>query len=113
LPDDTGPRWLSRDALSLGCAGAVADFSHAIAEIDLALTARSQKPDRLRALNLGTADCVTKPFDLEELLARIRAVLRHGSSDDEIALGAVGWPLDAREWPVGARGRRHGGVCRL
>jgi len=56
----------------------------------IVLTARSQKPDKLRALNLGADDCVSKPFDLEELLARIRAVLRRArSSDDEITLGAV------------------------
>ena len=40
------------------------------------LTARSQKADRLRGFNLGADDYVTKPFDLEELCARIRVVLR-------------------------------------
>lgn len=40
------------------------------------LTARGQKADKLRGLTLGADDYVTKPFDLEELLARIHAVLR-------------------------------------
>jgi DNA-binding response OmpR family regulator len=40
------------------------------------LTARTQKSDKLRGLNLGADDYVTKPFDLEELIARIHAVLR-------------------------------------
>jgi two-component system, OmpR family, response regulator VicR len=40
------------------------------------LTARDQKRDKLRGLELGADDYVTKPFDFEELQARIRAVLR-------------------------------------
>jgi DNA-binding response OmpR family regulator len=40
------------------------------------LSARAQKPDKLRGLKLGADDYVTKPFDFEELQARIRAVLR-------------------------------------
>jgi DNA-binding response OmpR family regulator len=39
------------------------------------LTARAQKDDRIRGLKLGADDYVTKPFDLEELLARVHAVL--------------------------------------
>jgi DNA-binding NarL/FixJ family response regulator len=39
-------------------------------------TARTQKADKLRGLELGADDYVTKPFDPEELAARIRAVLR-------------------------------------
>jgi two-component system response regulator VicR len=40
------------------------------------LTAKGQKVDKLRGLKLGADDYVTKPFDLEELLARVHAVLR-------------------------------------
>jgi len=40
------------------------------------LSARGQKPDKIKGLGLGADDYVTKPVDLEELLARIRAVLR-------------------------------------
>ncbi len=42
----------------------------------LVLTARSQITDRVRVLDLGADDYVTKPFDFDELMARCRAVLR-------------------------------------
>jgi DNA-binding response OmpR family regulator len=54
------------------------------------LTARSQKADKLRGLNQGADDYVTKPFDLEELIARMRAVLRRdGPSVQRLVLGDV------------------------
>jgi two-component system KDP operon response regulator KdpE len=40
------------------------------------LTARDRQQDKIDALDAGADDYVTKPFDVEELLARIRAVLR-------------------------------------
>ena len=40
------------------------------------LTARSEETDRVRGLELGADDYITKPFSLRELLARVRAVLR-------------------------------------
>jgi DNA-binding response OmpR family regulator len=40
------------------------------------LTARTQRHDKVRALELGADDYVTKPFSFDELLARIHAVLR-------------------------------------
>ena len=40
------------------------------------LSARGQKEDRIRGLTLGADDYVTKPFALDELLARVHAVLR-------------------------------------
>lgn len=40
------------------------------------ITARSQKNDKLQAFQLGADDYVTKPFTLDELLARVHAVLR-------------------------------------
>jgi DNA-binding response OmpR family regulator len=40
------------------------------------LTARGQHSEKLRGLGLGADDYITKPFNLDELLARIRAVLR-------------------------------------
>lgn len=42
----------------------------------LMLTARSELGDKLKGLNLGADDYLTKPFEMEELLARIRVVLR-------------------------------------
>jgi two-component system, OmpR family, response regulator VicR len=55
------------------------------------LSARGQKADKLRGLNLGADDYITKPFDLEELLARIRAVLRRGhpAALDRLMIGRL------------------------
>lgn len=46
----------------------------------LMLTARDTVTDKITGLDAGADDYVTKPFDLEELMARIRASLRRGSS---------------------------------
>ena len=54
------------------------------------LTARAQKADKLKGLNLGADDYVTKPFDLDELLARVNAVLRRASPGiTRVVLGDV------------------------
>ena len=54
------------------------------------LTARTQQVEKLSGLRLGADDYITKPFDMEELLARIRAVLRRARpSVSRIRLGAV------------------------
>ncbi|GAA0978613.1 response regulator transcription factor [Acrocarpospora macrocephala] len=45
------------------------------------LTARDATEDKIRGLTLGGDDYVTKPFSLEEVVARIRAVLRRTSGD--------------------------------
>ena len=47
------------------------------------LTARDATEDKVRGLTMGGDDYVTKPFSLEELLARIRAVLRRTEGDPE------------------------------
>jgi DNA-binding response OmpR family regulator len=54
------------------------------------LTARGQKADKLRGLGLGADDYVTKPFDLEELLARVHVVLRRAhAAGATLILGTV------------------------
>ncbi|WP_204015355.1 response regulator transcription factor [Sphaerimonospora thailandensis] len=45
------------------------------------LTARDATEDKIRGLTLGGDDYVTKPFSLEEVIARIRAVLRRTAGD--------------------------------
>src|SRR5690242_1628656 len=40
------------------------------------VTARGQDGDKIRGLDLGADDYLTKPFNIDELLARVRAVLR-------------------------------------
>jgi two-component system OmpR family response regulator len=47
----------------------------------LFLTARDATEDKVRGLTLGGDDYVTKPFSLEELVARVRAVLRRAEGD--------------------------------
>lgn len=46
----------------------------------LLLTARSALDDRVRGLNLGADDYLTKPFEMDELEARLRALLRRSQS---------------------------------
>lgn len=49
----------------------------------LMLTARGQEADKIRGLDAGADDYVTKPFSVGELLARVRAVLRRGVRSSE------------------------------
>jgi two-component system, OmpR family, response regulator MprA len=49
----------------------------------LMLTARTQVEDRVAGLDAGADDYVTKPFALEELLARVRALLRRTTEGDD------------------------------
>ena len=69
------------------------------------LTARGQKSDKLHGLNVGADDYITKPFDLEELLARIRAVLRRSRpSIQVVVLGETMIDFEGQE--ATRRGRR-------
>ena len=81
----------------------------------LMLTARSQEIDKVRGLELGADDYVTKPFGIRELIARIRAALRRfnaprdeGETSAELSIGPVRVFLetsrlekDGREIPLG------------
>jgi DNA-binding response OmpR family regulator len=54
------------------------------------VSARSQRADKIKGLGLGADDYVTKPFDFEELVARIHAVLRRTvQGSDRITLGRI------------------------
>ena len=57
----------------------------------LMLTARDSLQDRVRGLDAGADDYVVKPFDLEEVLARVRALIRRstGNAAAAIEIGAV------------------------
>ncbi len=57
------------------------------------LSARGQEQDKVRALDAGADDYLTKPFGIEELLARVRVALRHAAragNDDASATFQVG-----------------------
>ena len=56
------------------------------------LTARGEESDRIRGLDTGADDYVTKPFSTTELLARVRAMLRRirpGLADDRLVFGDI------------------------
>jgi DNA-binding response OmpR family regulator len=57
----------------------------------LILTARDQLEDKVRGLDLGADDYVLKPFDLDEIAARLRALVRraHGRPEPLLSLGEV------------------------
>ncbi|WP_239461476.1 response regulator transcription factor [Occallatibacter savannae] len=66
------------------------------------LTARVQQQDRIRGLDAGADDYLPKPFDPDELLARIRAVLRRSESlaraeAEEISIGNIRLRPSTRE----------------
>ena len=57
----------------------------------LMLTARDRPEDRVQGLDAGADDYLPKPFDFDELVARLRALLRrrYGKKDPVIALGSL------------------------
>jgi two-component system response regulator MprA len=70
----------------------------------LMLTARDEVENRVAGLDAGADDYVTKPFALEELVARVRALLRRTSVDDHEVLRFADLELDP-----GTREVRRGG----
>ncbi len=69
------------------------------------LTARGEESDRIRGLDTGADDYVTKPFSTTELMARVRAVLRRirpGLRDDKVVVGDI--EIDRVEHRVARKG---------
>lgn len=60
----------------------------------LVLTARDAVPDRIRGLDTGADDYVVKPVDLNELAARLRALIRRSHGQPQDCLRAGGLVLD-------------------
>lgn len=72
----------------------------------LMLTARADEPDRVAGLDAGADDYIAKPFSPRELLARIRAVLRRRTPQDEaIVLKCGDLSLDVQGFQAHCAGR--------
>ena len=67
------------------------------------LTARSMPLDKVHSLDLGADDYVTKPFNMEELTARIRALLRRVEGDEVLRVGDLEVNTATREVRRGER----------
>lgn len=96
LPDISGVEW----------ARSLKEASHTRNIPIIMLTARGEEEDRVRGLEVGADDYVTKPFSPRELIARIRAVLRRTaptSSDEPVEID--GLRLDPVSHRVTANGR--------
>lgn len=72
----------------------------------LILTARDELSDRVQGLDSGADDYLVKPFDLPELVARVRALVRRaaGRAEDRLVLGDL--ELDIRHRELRWRGER-------
>ena len=76
----------------------------------LMLTARGDEPDKVAGLDAGADDYITKPFSTQELLARIRAVLRRRAPQtvsESVLIGELN--LDAATYRVAFKGQE----CKL
>jgi two-component system, OmpR family, response regulator MprA len=71
----------------------------------LMLTARTEVEDRVAGLDAGADDYVTKPFALEELLARVRALLRRTTDEESGVLRFADLELDPTTREVTRGGR--------
>jgi two-component system, OmpR family, response regulator QseB len=71
----------------------------------LIITARDAVSDRVQGLDAGADDYLVKPFDLDELAARIRALLRRKSGRPEPRIEHVGVTLDPATHAVSRDGR--------
>jgi DNA-binding response OmpR family regulator len=68
----------------------------------LILSARDSMEARVRGLDGGADDYLTKPFDLREFEARVRALLRRGHSTT-LAIGRLEWDWEGRQGTIDGR----------
>jgi len=70
------------------------------------LTARSEETDKVRGLNVGADDYMTKPFSMPELIARVRALLRRAKPSQakgQLAFADITLDLDAHRVSRGGK----------
>jgi DNA-binding response OmpR family regulator len=60
------------------------------------LSGKSEPSDRVIGLRLGADDYIAKPFDVDELVARVGTVLRRSAARNPITMGNMGLPAHAR-----------------
>lgn len=68
------------------------------------LSARHGSDDKIQALDAGADDYVTKPFGMDELMARLRAALRRGSPGDAPVIETTGFTVNLATKQVTRRG---------
>lgn len=105
LPDVILLDWMLPGASGLSLARKWRADSRTKAVPILMLTARGDEPDKVAGLDAGADDYITKPFSTQELLARIRAVLRRRAPEqmqDKVSIGDL--VLDAAAHRVSWQG---------
>ncbi len=105
LPDVILLDWMLPGASGLSLARKWRADSRTKAVPILMLTARGDEPDKVAGLDAGADDYITKPFSTQELLARIRAVLRRRAPEqihDKVNIGEL--VLDAAAHRVSWQG---------
>ncbi len=106
VPDLILLDWMLPEVSGVEWARALKSAPHTRGVPIIMLTARGEEEDRIRGLEVGADDYVTKPFSPRELIARIRAVLRRTaptSSDEPVEID--GLRLDPVSHRVSAEGR--------